>query len=223
MQPNQVPVDSQVVARLIADQFPDWAALDVSQIHSSATVNAIFRIGPDLVARFPLPWTDPSGRLKDLEAEFESAEELATISTVATPQPVAIGCPGEDYPLPWSVHTWVTGHDATVEDPAASDDFALDLARLVREGRLAGLLDCGSFGPADPALDLVGAWHLLDAPRRALVRAELNSSEVQWNRGMAWAFPQAMGLVWYYAESNPTMSQWGRRTIERILAVHAGE
>jgi hypothetical protein len=27
-----------------------------------------------------------------------------------------------------------------------------------------------------------------------------------------------MGLVWYYADSNPAMSQTGRRTLERILA-----
>jgi hypothetical protein len=28
---------------------------------------------------------------------------------------------------------------------------------------------------------------------------------------------QAMGLVWYYEHSNPTMSAIGRRTLDRIL------
>ena len=27
-----------------------------------------------------------------------------------------------------------------------------------------------------------------------------------------------MGLVWYYADSNPAMSRMGRRTLERIQA-----
>jgi hypothetical protein len=27
-----------------------------------------------------------------------------------------------------------------------------------------------------------------------------------------------MGLVWYYAESNPAMSLTGRRTLQRIMA-----
>jgi hypothetical protein len=27
-----------------------------------------------------------------------------------------------------------------------------------------------------------------------------------------------MGLVWYYIETNPVMSQLGRRTLNRILA-----
>lgn len=89
---------------------------------------------------------------------------------------------------------------------------------LVRDGRLAGVLDTGGFAPADPALDLVGAWHLLNASGRDHVRTLLECSDVQWRRGMAWAFEQAMGLVWYYAESNPEMARWGRRSLERLLA-----
>lgn len=88
---------------------------------------------------------------------------------------------------------------------------------LVYDGRLAGVLDTGSFAPADPALDLVGAWHLLDATGRELLRTRLGCSEVQWRRGMAWAFQQAMGLVWYYAESNPAMAAWGSRSLERLM------
>ena len=34
---------------------------------------------------------------------------------------------------------------------------------------------------------------------------------------MAWAFEQAMGLVWYYEVSNPLVSLWGRRTLDRLL------
>jgi aminoglycoside phosphotransferase (APT) family kinase protein len=89
---------------------------------------------------------------------------------------------------------------------------------LVAGGRLVGVLDGGGFGPADPALDLVGAWHLLDdGPRREL-RAALGAGDVEWARGMAWAFAQAMGLVWYYAESVPALSRVGRRTLDRLLA-----
>jgi hypothetical protein len=33
---------------------------------------------------------------------------------------------------------------------------------------------------------------------------------------MAWAFQQAMGLVWYYARSNPAMSRFGQRTLLRL-------
>ncbi|WAE74768.1 aminoglycoside phosphotransferase family protein [Streptomonospora nanhaiensis] len=87
---------------------------------------------------------------------------------------------------------------------------------LVRDGRLAGGLDVGGLGPADPALDLVCAWHMLDDGPRHAFREALDSGDQEWERGRAWAFQQAMGLVWYYRYSNPAMSRTGRRTLERI-------
>lgn len=88
---------------------------------------------------------------------------------------------------------------------------------LVRGEHLIGVLDCGGFGPADPALDLVAAWHLLDRVRRDIVRSRLGSDDIEWMRGAAWAFQQAMGLVWYYQSTNWTMSALGRSTLARIL------
>ena len=37
-------------------------------------------------------------------------------------------------------------------------------------------------------------------------------------RGKAWAFEQAMAVVWYYTEANPVMSRMGHTTLQRILA-----
>jgi aminoglycoside phosphotransferase (APT) family kinase protein len=89
---------------------------------------------------------------------------------------------------------------------------------LVSGGRLAGILDVGGLGPADPALDLVAAWHLLEAGPRQALRGDLGCDDLEWERGKAWAFEQAMGLVWYYIASNPAMHRMGRRTLERIMA-----
>ncbi|WP_330174750.1 aminoglycoside phosphotransferase family protein [Streptomyces sp. NBC_01498] len=89
---------------------------------------------------------------------------------------------------------------------------------LVSGGRLAGILDVGGFGPADPSLDLVGAWHLLETGPRRVLRERLGCDEPEWQRGKAWAFVQSMGLVWYYVDSNPAMCRTGRRTLARLLA-----
>jgi aminoglycoside phosphotransferase (APT) family kinase protein len=292
MHADQLDLAEGTVRRLVDQQFPRWRDLAVRELVTAGTVNAIFRIGDDLAARFPLRAQDPAEVRAWLLAEAAAARELADATTVPTPEPVAIGEPGDGYPLPWSVQTWLPGHDATVEDPAGSTAFAqglaafivslraidtrgrrfpgdgrgghltdqdewmavcfgaseglLDVPRLralwaqlrtqpevdadvmchrdltpsnilVRDGRLDGVLDGGSFAAADPALDLVGAWHLLDGPRRMVLRDALGCSDVQWRRGMAWAFAQSMGLVWYYASSNPTMSRWGRRTLDRLV------
>lgn len=264
-------------------------ALESGNSGPAATVNAIFRIGDHLAARLPLRMQEPADALAWLRAEATAAEELATLISVSTPTPVALGRPGRGYPLPWRVQTWLPGTDATLFDLGQSTAFAIDLAAfisslrgadtlgrrfagagrgghlpthdawmevcfensnglldvtrlralwaqlralprvaadvmnhgdltppnvLVRDGRLAGVLDGGGLSAADPALDLVGAWHLLDTPAREVLRAELGCSDVQWQRGMVWAFQQAMGLVWYYTESDPTMSYWGKRTLD---------
>ena len=85
------------------------------------------------------------------------------------------------------------------------------------DARLAGLLDLGEVGPADPALDLVGAWHLLDDGPRTTFREALGVDDATWARGVAWAYEQAIGLVWYYRTSLPAFSTFGRRTLDRIL------
>ncbi len=88
---------------------------------------------------------------------------------------------------------------------------------LVRDDRLTGVLDTGGFGPADPALDLVAAWHHFDHQCRQLIRGQLACGNVEWQRGAAWAFVQAIGLVWHYQETNPTMAALGRSTLRRLL------
>ena len=84
--------------------------------------------------------------------------------------------------------------------------------------RLAGVLDVGGLEAADPALDLVSAWHLLETGPREALREALGSDDLEWGRGKAWAFQQSMGLVWYYADSNPAMAGVGRRTLDRLIA-----
>ena len=88
---------------------------------------------------------------------------------------------------------------------------------LVHGEHLAGVLDTGGFAPADSSLDLVAGWHLLDRDTRAIFREALQTDDLEWRRGAAWAFQQAMGLVWYYKDTNPIMSELGRSTISRLI------
>ena len=294
MHAGQLAVSPGMVRELVDEQFPRWRDLPVKAVESPGTVNAIFRIGGQLAARFPLRPGDAAAVRQRLESEAAAARELAGRTRFATPEPVAIGEPGAGFPLPWAVQTWLAGVTADDDDPGGSVAFAHDLAEfiggvraigtdgrtfsgrgrggdlrshdgwmetcfersgrlldvprlrrlwetmralprgsaadvmshsdlipgnvLVSGGRLAGILDVGDLRPADPALDLVAAWHLLeDGPRQAL-RDDLRCDDPEWERSKGWAFQQAMGLVWYYADSNPAMSRMGRRTLERIQA-----
>jgi aminoglycoside phosphotransferase (APT) family kinase protein len=294
MHANQLAVSAGTVRELVGAQFPAWRRLTVRAVKPAGTVNAIFRIGDELVARFPLRPGSAASVRRRLESEVAAARQLAGRTRFATPEPVAIGEPGAGYPLPWTVQTWLPGVTAAEDDPGGSVAFAHDLAEfisgvraistggrvfggsgrggdlrshdgwmqtcfersgqlldvprlrriweamrqlprgtagdvmshgdlipgnlIVSAGRLAGILDTGDVAPADPALDLVAAWHLLEDGAREALRGDLSCGDLEWERGRAWAFEQAMGLVWYYVDSNPAMSRLGRRTLGRILA-----
>jgi aminoglycoside phosphotransferase (APT) family kinase protein len=54
MHAHQLAVPVVTVRRLVDDQFPEWRDLAILPVASHGTVNAIFRIGEHLCARFPL-------------------------------------------------------------------------------------------------------------------------------------------------------------------------
>ncbi|GAA3011351.1 hypothetical protein GCM10020229_23580 [Kitasatospora albolonga] len=114
MHEDQVDVTTGTVAGLIGDQFPEWGGLEVRFLPSTGTVNAIFRVGDGLAARFPLRAAGGAAEVSAaLRREAEASAELARVSPFPVPEPVALGEPGAGFPLPWSVQTWLAGTAAT--------------------------------------------------------------------------------------------------------------
>lgn len=131
MHADQLDIDADLVRTLVAIQFPELAGLPVTPLRSAGTVNAIFRLGSDLTIRLPLTaeWSE------DLARERRVLGELRSRVTLTIPQPVAVGRPSVEYPLPWAVYRWVPGQpyaDELIEDEPAA---ARDLARFVTELR----------------------------------------------------------------------------------------
>lgn len=86
MHPGQLTISPAVVETFIAEQFPQWAGLPIQSVSGAGTVNAIFRVGEHVVARFPLePNEDIESLRQELELEAAAAEELDGRTPVATP------------------------------------------------------------------------------------------------------------------------------------------
>lgn len=135
MHEGQVELRPDEVAGLVAARLPEVAVLPVRPVASSGTVNALYRIGPDLVARFPLVPAATEARRRDIDAEMAHARTIAARVTVAVPVPVCLGEPSDRYPGWWSVWRWLPGepaHPDGLVDPAR---FAADLAAFVRAYR----------------------------------------------------------------------------------------
>ena len=83
---------------------------------------------------------------------------------------------------------------------------------LLRDGRLAAVIDFGTCGVGDPACDLAIAWTLLTADGRRAFRERLAVDEAEWARGRGWALWKAL----------VTYDEGGDRTLDAIFAEHPG-
>jgi aminoglycoside phosphotransferase (APT) family kinase protein len=63
---------------------------------------------------------------------------------------------------------------------------------LVRDGRLAAVIDFGCCGVGDPGCDTVIAWTLLRGGSRAAFRDALDVDAATWARGRGWALWNAL-------------------------------
>jgi aminoglycoside phosphotransferase (APT) family kinase protein len=92
---------------------------------------------------------------------------------------------------------------------------------LVRDGRLAAVLDFGSCGVGDPACDTVIAWTLLTGSSRDRFRAERDLDSGTWSRGRGWALWKALITLAGHLESGAPEAEVPRREIARIIADYA--
>jgi aminoglycoside phosphotransferase (APT) family kinase protein len=129
MHADELRVDEPLVRRLLAEQFPAWAELQLRPVEPSGTDNAIFRLGDELSLRFSRRRsngpTQPGGK------EFEWLPRLAPLLPLEVPLPVAQGRPTREYPWFWDVYSWLEGETLPVEQIDAVQ-AAHDLAELVR-------------------------------------------------------------------------------------------
>jgi aminoglycoside phosphotransferase (APT) family kinase protein len=117
MHPDEVETDAELVRRLLASQFPDWAGLPIERVASDGTDNAIYRLGGELAVRLPrIQWA-----AEQPKKEHEWLPRLAPLLPLRVPVPLAIGKPAEGYPWSWTVVPWLPGENATperVDDPS---------------------------------------------------------------------------------------------------------
>jgi aminoglycoside phosphotransferase (APT) family kinase protein len=127
MHADEVDTDVSLVRRLLAAQFPEWAALPIAPVPSSGTDNALYRLGDELVVRLPRIHWAVGGVDKDLRW----LPVLAPLLPVAIPVPLAKGTPAEGYPWDWGIYPWLEGENPTVDGVADSVSFARDVAQFV--------------------------------------------------------------------------------------------
>ncbi|MGE0060410.1 MAG: phosphotransferase, partial [Dehalococcoidia bacterium] len=123
-----------------ADEVPTSADLARRLIHAQ------FARGPTCRSRRcspPVPTTRSTasaterrcacpGAVAQVEKEQAWLPWLAPALPLSIPLPFARGDPGEDYPWPWSVLSWLDGEEATTRQLTHSTAAAVALAEFIR-------------------------------------------------------------------------------------------
>lgn len=89
---------------------------------------------------------------------------------------------------------------------------------LVRDGRLAAVIDWGAAGRGDPAIELNAMWGDLPRSVADLYRASVGLDEAAYRRARGFALAPSISGFTYYRDTSPRMSQLGLRTLRQLVA-----
>ncbi len=89
---------------------------------------------------------------------------------------------------------------------------------LVRDGRLRAVIDWGTAGRGDPAVELNAMWGSLPAPVTQLYRDTVGLDEAAYRRGRGFALAPAISGWTYYRDTAPHFSALGLATVKALVA-----
>jgi aminoglycoside phosphotransferase (APT) family kinase protein len=131
MHEGEVHIDIALVKRLLAEQLPQLAGRSITSVHSTGTVNAIYRLGDELYVRLPRleAWAE------SIDNEWTWLPRLAPHISLSIPKPLALGKATAWYPFRWAVYQWIEG--LPYQDNLINDErqAARDLANFIVELR----------------------------------------------------------------------------------------
>lgn len=127
MHEDQLVSNIALIREILRDQQPQWAHGPITEIPSTGTDHALYRLGDDAVARVPLRRT----ATRPIDTEFRWLPWLAERLPVEIPRPLARLEPTPSFPYRWSVHSWIDGECGTTA-PIDRALLSVDLARVLR-------------------------------------------------------------------------------------------
>jgi aminoglycoside phosphotransferase (APT) family kinase protein len=219
---NEDEITADVAARLVAAQFPQWAALPVTPVALNGQDNTTFRLGDELCVRLPSASCVPQ-----VAKEHRWLPVLAPQLPLPIPEPVAMGRPGAGFPRPWSVYRWIAGEPASVARVADLTAFASGLAGFLTALHAIDATD----GPPAGAHNFLrgGPLATWDEQTRQLIRQAADDIDAEaaasvWDTALASTSEQAP--VWIHGDlsaSNMLVADGALHAVIDFGGVAAGD
>lgn len=121
------PINVSLVEKLIQEQFPEWAHLEVKPVKLSGHDNRTFHLGDEMSVRLP----SDAAYAPQVEKENKWLPLLSKELSLPISSPIAKGSPSEEYPWPWSINKWIEGETVTKENIRDLNEFAADLGAFL--------------------------------------------------------------------------------------------
>ncbi|HDR5841838.1 TPA: phosphotransferase, partial [Bacillus anthracis] len=122
-------IDTGLVKRLIREQFPEWAHLEVKPVKFSGHDNRTFQLGDKMSVRLP----SDAAYTPQVEKENKWLPILSKELSLPISTPIAKGNPSEAYPWPWSINKWIEGETVTKQNVRDLSEFAAHLGSFLVE------------------------------------------------------------------------------------------
>jgi aminoglycoside phosphotransferase (APT) family kinase protein len=194
---DRTEITPELVSRLVAEQFPQWAGLSVSRVELDGWDNTTLRLGTTMSVRLP----SADAYVAQIDKEHRWLPVLARELPLSIPEPLVKGVPALGFPRPWSIYRWIDGEPA-------SDETVPDLTRFAAElvDFLAALYRCDTTdGPGAGAHShsrggSVAVWdfQVRDAFERLRGELDVAGAEEVWEAALASKWDHAP--VWVHGD-----------------------
>ncbi|GAB3599981.1 hypothetical protein GCM10027446_32680 [Angustibacter peucedani] len=164
---NQLPpgtdrpaIDTALVARLLREQAPHLADLQLRPSDASGSSNAVFRLGEGYAVR--LPRSDDY--VTDLQNETEWLPRVGPSLTAPVPEIEFAGHASATFARPWTVVSWVPGEMPDALDARQQGALAASLGDFLRSLHAVDTFGLGSgadlwgYRCGEPVTDEIDSW-----------------------------------------------------------------
>ncbi|MER8375586.1 aminoglycoside phosphotransferase family protein [Mesorhizobium sp. M1406] len=210
---SRLNIDTALVSRLVATQFPRWKDLAVRPVEFGGWDNRTFHLGDEMTVRLP----SAAAYSLQVEKEHRWLPRLAPLLPLPIPVPLAMGVPAENYPWPWSIYRWIEGETAKRERIASLPQFATDLAGFLVA--LQRIDPTGGPAPGQHNFFRGGALTVYDNEARQAIAAldgkiDTDAASAVWEASLAATWHGAP--VWFHGDVS-----WGNLLVRqgRLSAV----
>lgn len=190
-------VDIGVVRRLVREQFPQWAHLEIRPVALPGWDNQTFRLGDTMSVRLPTADTYALA----VEKEHRWLPVFAPQLPKPIPVPVGRGLPADGYPYPWSVYQWLEGEPAMTAPIFDLTAFARDVAEFLVALEAIDATDGPE--PGRHSWFRGGPLEVYDADTRAAIEAlgdriPAAAATRMWETALRTSWPKAP--VWFHGD-----------------------